>query len=93
MAKKTVSFRLPESIVQALEAQVKATGKNKTTLIVEILTQAYGLSQPSAQQVTPEMLQQQLDQLKQQVAVLSINELYTPTEPTIFNCSGFDRQS
>ena len=60
MASKTVSFRLPESIVQAIEAQAKVTGKNKTTLIVEVLTQAYGFSPPSAQQITLEMLQQQV---------------------------------
>lgn len=93
MAKKTVSFRLPDNIVQALEAQAKVTGKNKTKLVVEILTQAYDLSQPPSQQVTPEMLQQQIDQLKQQVAVLSIGELYAPTETTIRSLSGFDRQT
>ena len=80
MASKTVSFRLPENIVQAIEAHAKATGKNKTTLIVEVLTQAYGLSQPSDQQITPAMLQQQLDELKQQLAVLKIDESYIPTE-------------
>ena len=75
MASKTVSFRLPENIVQAIEAHAKATGKNKTTLIVEVLTQAYGLEpSPQRQQITPAMLQQQLDDLKQQVANLKIGQ-------------------
>lgn len=72
MARKTVSFRFPENIVQALEVTAKATGKHKTTLIIEILSRAYGLPQPPPQQITLEMLQQQIDQLKQQVAVLEI---------------------
>ena len=93
MSKKTVSFRLPDNIVKALEAQAKATGKNKTTLVVEILSQAYDLSQPSPPQITPEILQQQIDQLKQQVAVLSISELYAPNENTIWSCSEFDCQT
>ena len=80
MARKTVSFRLPESIVQALEAQAKATGKNRTTLFVEVLTHAYGLSQPPPQRAKLAMLQQQLDELKQQVAILKIGESNAPTE-------------
>ena len=75
MPRKTVSFRLPENIVHTLNAKAKATGKTKTTLIVEILSQAYGLSLPATHQVTPEMLQRQIDQLKQQVAVLSLDDL------------------
>ena len=92
MAKKTVSFRLPDNIIQALEAQAKATGKTKTALIVEILTETYGLSQRPPQPITPEMLQQQLDQLKQQVAGLSIGEVFAPTQTTLWSCSGFERQ-
>ncbi|MDJ0704111.1 MAG: PAS domain S-box protein [Leptolyngbyaceae cyanobacterium MO_188.B28] len=77
MASKTVSFRLPENIVQAIEAHAKATGKNKTTLIVEVLTQAYGLApSPQQRQITPTMLQQQLDDLKQQVTNLKIGKSY-----------------
>ena len=81
MASKTVSFRLPENIVQAIEAHAKATGKNKTTLIVEVLTQAYGLEpSPQRRQITPTMLQQQLDDLKQQVTNLKMGKLCGTSE-------------
>ena len=80
MTRKTVSFRLPESIIQAIEAHAKATGKTRTTLIVEVLSQAYGLPQPSPPQVTTEMLQQQIDELKQQVATLATGKFYVLAE-------------
>ena len=80
MTRKTVSFRLPESIVQTIEAHAKATGKSRTTLFVEVLNQAYGLSQPAAQAITPKMIQYQLEQLKQQLANVIIGEASAPSE-------------
>lgn len=80
MARKTVSFRLPESIVQALELHAKATGKSRTTLFLEVLTKAYGLSQSAPQPITPKMLQYQLEQLKQQMANVIIDDQNAPTE-------------
>ncbi|MDJ0703546.1 MAG: PAS domain S-box protein [Leptolyngbyaceae cyanobacterium MO_188.B28] len=80
MARKTVSFRLPESIVQAIEEHAKATGKSKTTLFLEVLTRAYGFSQPASQPITPKLLKQQLEQLKQQVETVMIVDQNAPAE-------------
>jgi PAS domain S-box-containing protein len=41
MATRTVTFRLPEDIVALLNAQAEATGKAKTTLVIEAIARAY----------------------------------------------------
>ncbi|MCG8364111.1 MAG: ribbon-helix-helix domain-containing protein [Pseudanabaenales cyanobacterium] len=71
MANKTVSFRIPDEIIQALETQVKTTGRSKTSLIVEALAQALGLPQASPEVITITSLQHQLQVLEQKVTALS----------------------
>ena len=91
MATKTVSFRLPDTIVKAIEAQTQATGKRKTTLIIEALAQVYGLPAPSPPSATPESLQRQLDELKQQMyrlqsrSSLPDSELYCETQTQLLD--------
>ncbi|MDJ0704109.1 MAG: PAS domain S-box protein [Leptolyngbyaceae cyanobacterium MO_188.B28] len=80
MATKTVSFRLPDTIVKAIEAQTQATGKRKTTLIIEALAQVYGLPAPAPPSATPEALQQQLDELKQQMLALQARSSFPDAE-------------
>ncbi|MCG8366970.1 MAG: PAS domain S-box protein [Pseudanabaenales cyanobacterium] len=80
MATKTVSFRLPDPIIKAIEARTQATGKRKTTLIIEALAQVYGLPSPSSPSATSEALQQQLNELKHQMIALQGRQFYPKSE-------------
>lgn len=71
MANKTVSFRIPIELIELLENQVKITGKSKTSLIVEALTQAFGDLQAAPETITISSLQHQLQALEKRVTVLS----------------------
>ena len=83
MASKTVSFRLPDSLIKAIEARTQSTGKRKTTLIIEALAQVYDLPPPSTPSTTPETIQQQLDKLKHQIAALQVSQSYPKAERVI----------
>ena len=77
MANKTVSFRLPSELIAAIEAEARATGQSKTDVVISALTHSYGCSASFTQSATPEALQQQLNHLKEQIAILSnANQLY-----------------
>ena len=80
MASKTVSFRLPDTLIKAIEARTQTTGKRKTTLIIEALAQVYGHPTSSLPSVTPEALQQQLDELKNQMTALQVSQSYPQAE-------------
>ncbi|MEB3212060.1 MAG: PAS domain S-box protein, partial [Leptolyngbyaceae bacterium] len=67
---KTVSFRLPDEIINAIEEHAKATGKTKTDLFVEALCQVYGMPEPDSASLTIASVQQQLDGLKAQIESL-----------------------
>lgn len=71
MANKTISFRIPDEVTEALETQVKLTGRSKTSLIVEALTQAFGLPRTSPASPTINSLEHQLKALEKKVTVLS----------------------
>ncbi|NJN57484.1 MAG: PAS domain S-box protein [Leptolyngbyaceae cyanobacterium SL_5_9] len=71
MASKTITFRLPAEVIEVIESQAKATGRNRTAIVIEALAQTYGLHPPSPAPVTTEILQQQLDDLQEQVTTLS----------------------
>lgn len=62
-----MTFRFPAQIAQAIEAQARATGRDRTTVVAEALGQAFGLSLPSKIPVTLEMLQQRIEQIETQV--------------------------
>jgi PAS domain S-box-containing protein len=71
MASKTITFRLPAEVIEVIESQARATGRNRTAIVIEALAQTYGLQPPSPAPVTTEILQQQLDDLQEQVTTLS----------------------
>jgi len=71
MASKTVSFRLPEEILDAIEKLAKTLGKTKTDLVVEALAQVYGLPKPQSSLVNLDSVQQQINTLRQQVDELT----------------------
>ncbi|MDJ0704613.1 MAG: hypothetical protein QNJ46_15120 [Leptolyngbyaceae cyanobacterium MO_188.B28] len=90
MANKTVSFRLPSELIEAIEAEAQATGQSKTNVVITALTRSYGCSHSFPQSATTEQLQQQLDDLKQEIVIISnANQLYqliigadTPIQPS-----------
>lgn len=79
MVNKTVSFRIPETILNEIEKRAKASGKTKTDLVVEALAQVYGLSMPESSTITLDSIQQQLETLKQQVHQEVQGDLSLPT--------------
>ena len=71
MANKTVSFRLPSELIEAIESRAQATGQSKTNVVIAALTHAYGCPNSLTQSVPPDQVQQQLNDLKHQIAILS----------------------
>ena len=66
MASKTVSFRLPDEVVSAIEAHANATGKTKTAVVLDALAIALGVTM-EPQEIS---LQQQVIALEQRVTAL-----------------------
>ena len=66
-----MAFRFPEALAQAIESRAKATGRDKTTVVVQALTQAFGLPLSSPEPTTIEALYAQLGQVEAQIAVFS----------------------
>ena len=71
MTSKSMAFRFPEELAQVITSRAKATGRDKTTVVVEALTQAFGLQMPFPALVTTELLQEQLHQLEDKIAIVS----------------------
>ncbi|MBW4581117.1 MAG: PAS domain S-box protein [Tildeniella nuda ZEHNDER 1965/U140] len=71
MTSKSMTFRFPALLAQAIETQARATGKDRTTVVAEALGQAFGLSLPSKMPVTIEMLQQRLETVESSMTLLS----------------------
>ncbi len=66
-----MTFRFPAPLAQVIEAQARATGRDRTTVVAEALAQSFGLALPAKVSVTIEMLQQQLQQVEDNVTILS----------------------
>jgi hypothetical protein len=70
MASKLVAFRLPQDLIEAIEAEAGATGKDKTSIVVNGLRQIFQIPPERAcprelpQQPVPKRvnLDQELDQ-------------------------------
>lgn len=71
MTSKSMTFRFPAPLAQAIEAQARATGRDRTTVVAEALAQRFGLALPVKASVTIEMLQQQVEQVENTVTTLS----------------------
>ena len=83
MKTKTVSFRLPNDVIESIEAQAKVTGRSKTNIVLNALTQAYGFHRPSSPSPSLEHLERQLHELRGQVKALS-QERIDANRPTYF---------
>ena len=66
MVSKTVSFRLPDEVVRAIEARADATGQTRTAVVLDALAKALGLPMVS-QDIS---LLQRVSALEQRVAAL-----------------------
>lgn len=55
MASKLVAFRLPQDLIEAIEAEAAATGKDKTSIVVHGLRQIF---QIPAEKACPQELPQ-----------------------------------
>ena len=64
MATKTVSFRLPVELAEAIEAEATATGQSRTKIVTAILSKFYDYPYVPPQSITLEQLQAQLNELK-----------------------------
>lgn len=87
MANKTVSFRLPSELIEAIEAEAIITGQSKTNVVIAALSKFYGCPHALPQSVMPEQLQQQLNELKRQITILSeannLHQLITSPDTAI----------
>lgn len=51
MAEKKITFKLPDELIQAINSHAAAMGKSRTSVIVELLEQAFGLLQDELPQI------------------------------------------
>ena len=71
MNSKSMTFRFPLQIVQAIEFQARATGRDRTTVVTEALSQSFGLSLPETDSVTVEILHQRIKQVEANLALIA----------------------
>jgi len=62
MTTKVMTFRFPAELAEEIVSRSKATGKDRTAVVVEALSEAFDLSLPTSLSI--ESLQQQLNQLE-----------------------------
>ena len=81
MATKTVSFRFPTDLVEAIEAEARATSRSKTQVVIAALAKFYDCPYALTESITLEQLQEQLNELTHQIAILSgrIPPEFSPT--------------
>jgi len=84
MANKLVAFRLPEELIEAVDAQAKATGRDRTAVVLQALKLVFEL--PSSEKITVEELHRHLNEVT--ITVTSITEqlakLNQPTSKPVF---------
>lgn len=71
MTSKSLTFRFPIELAEAINAQAQATGKDKTTVVVEILASAFDLPFSAPVAATSQTPHQQIQQLEADTANLS----------------------
>lgn len=68
MANRTVSFRLPETLIRAIETEAERTGRSKTEVVIEALThQDSPLDALPAITKPRSQLERQIDTIRSQV--------------------------
>lgn len=88
---KPVVLRIPAELVEAIEAQAKATGQSMNDVLLEALDEFYGhplALTPSAILEQVQQLQQQLNKLQHQMEII-LSEL----KPQAFRLTNSEQQS
>lgn len=65
-----MTFRFPGELAQAIASQARAMGTDKTTVVVEALSQALGLQTDSPSLTMPAEMQEQFNDLSEKLALL-----------------------
>ena len=63
MPKTPVTFRLSDSLLEAIDAQVEATSSNRTDVVVKALKQFFGLVESSSSLASPDVIQSLTDRV------------------------------
>jgi PAS domain S-box-containing protein len=71
MTTKVMTFRFPEELAEEIASRAKGSGKDRTAIVVEALTQTFGLPLSSPTSVTVESLNQKLEQVEGQMLSLA----------------------
>jgi hypothetical protein len=71
MANKLVAFRLPDDLIKAIESESRATGKDKTAVVIYALRQAFGLASGDSPLLTIEGIHKRMNELEEKVDSLS----------------------
>jgi len=69
MASKLVAFRLPEELIEVVDAQAKATGRDRTAVVLQALKLVFEL--PSSERITVEELRRQLNEVTRTVTSMT----------------------
>ncbi|MDJ0704108.1 MAG: hypothetical protein QNJ46_12565 [Leptolyngbyaceae cyanobacterium MO_188.B28] len=85
MKTKTVSFRFPNDVIESIEAEAKITGRSKTNIVLNALTQAYGFHRPTEPTPTLEQIERQLSELRGQIRSLSQERVNASYQPAYFD--------
>jgi predicted transcriptional regulator len=71
MASKLVAFRLPDDLIQAIEAVAGATGKDKTAVVVTGLRHFFELPTPDPTLAAVQGMNDRMERLEQRMYSLS----------------------
>lgn len=82
MSSKTITFRFPDEVIEVIEAQAQASGRNRTAVVMDALAQFYGFSLLTSVPNPVEALQQQVHSLSRQVADLAEQLAQTRQNPS-----------
>jgi len=82
MSSKLVAFRLPEELIEAVDAQARATGQDRTAVVVQSLKRVFGFQSPEPN--TVQELQGQMNEVMKKVARLT-EQLATLSQETRSN--------
>jgi PAS domain S-box-containing protein len=86
MSSRTITFRFSDEVINVIEAQARATGSNRTAVVLNALTECYGLAAPTSSSAI-ERLQQQVQQLESQLIKLSeqLTKLQQPGKSSCYD--------
>jgi PAS domain S-box-containing protein len=85
MPSRTITFRFSDEVINIIEAQARAMGSNRTAVVLNALTECYGVAVPAPSKSAIEQLQQQVHHLEKQITELSEQLAKIQLQETFFN--------